>query len=335
MEPSAYDGEMRRVGLWLAVAGALAGCYAPTPAPGAPCDPVSDNCPAEQTCQASGGGFVCAPPGTLVGDARIDSPVVDAPTDAPADAPPPTPDVDSDGIPDATDNCPMIANADQYNEDGDRFGDACDPCPPVADDNPADTDGDGVANACDPRPAIGGDTLVLFEGFSGGIPASWIKNGPWTATGGDAHIAALGGKANLSFPAPTTGHHTISAGVVVDDLPSSGDAAVGVVTSWDHVARTGLYCHLTQWTGEKAVVLNAVASSGTVLDSTTYEMTAGAPYVLDFRRDAASYGCTGTRGNTSATASGSSPVTASTAETGLRVVHADATYAWVMVVSNN
>jgi len=332
---AAYDGRMRWSRVWPAVASALAGCYAPTPAPGAPCDPTSDNCPSGQTCQPSGGGFVCAAPGTLVEDARLDGPVVDAPTDTPADSPPVNLDGDGDGVPDTTDNCPAIANADQYNEDGDRFGDVCDPCPPIADDNPADTDGDGVANACDPRPAIGGDAIVLFEGFTGGLPATWIKLGSWTATGGKASIAASGGKANLTFPAPITGHHTIRAGVRVDNLPSGSDAAIGVLTTYDHTARTGLYCHLTQWTAEKAVVLNAVASSGNVLDSTTYEMTAGAAYVLDLRRDATNYGCTGTRGTTSATAAGASPVTASTSETGLRVVRADATFAWVMVVSNN
>lgn len=36
------------------------------------------------------------------------------------------PDGDSDGVPDATDNCPTVANADQANSDGDALGNACD-----------------------------------------------------------------------------------------------------------------------------------------------------------------------------------------------------------------
>lgn len=36
------------------------------------------------------------------------------------------PDGDGDGVPDATDNCPTAANADQANADGDALGDACD-----------------------------------------------------------------------------------------------------------------------------------------------------------------------------------------------------------------
>lgn len=38
-------------------------------------------------------------------------------------------DSDGDGIPDATDNCPLIANPTQSNADGDSAGDACDGCP--------------------------------------------------------------------------------------------------------------------------------------------------------------------------------------------------------------
>jgi hypothetical protein len=41
-------------------------------------------------------------------------------------------DEDGDGIADAFDNCPGLANADQANRDGDGVGDACDPAPLVA-----------------------------------------------------------------------------------------------------------------------------------------------------------------------------------------------------------
>lgn len=39
---------------------------------------------------------------------------------------PPAPDADSDGVPDSSDNCPTVANADQANADTDSLGDACD-----------------------------------------------------------------------------------------------------------------------------------------------------------------------------------------------------------------
>jgi len=41
-------------------------------------------------------------------------------------------DADDDGVPDASDNCPMTANADQSDIDGDLAGDACDSCPATA-----------------------------------------------------------------------------------------------------------------------------------------------------------------------------------------------------------
>src|SRR5439155_1233083 len=50
-------------------------------------------------------------------------------------------DSDGDGIPDACDNCPAVANANQADADGDGTGDACDPCPA---DPLNDQDGDGV-----------------------------------------------------------------------------------------------------------------------------------------------------------------------------------------------
>jgi Thrombospondin type 3 repeat len=52
---------------------------------------------------------------------------------------PAEPDGDGDGIPDARDNCPGVANADQRDTDGDGVGDACDPCPADATCRPVTT----------------------------------------------------------------------------------------------------------------------------------------------------------------------------------------------------
>jgi hypothetical protein len=50
------------------------------------------------------------------------SPVNDQPADA-----------DGDGVPDAQDNCPSVANSNQSDSDGDGVGDACDHCPGTTD----------------------------------------------------------------------------------------------------------------------------------------------------------------------------------------------------------
>src|SRR3954469_11971442 len=57
------------------------------------------------------------------------------------------PDGDSDGVPDAGDNCVSVANASQADLDGDQIGDACD----------ADIDDDGWSNGSDAFPRNAGE----------------------------------------------------------------------------------------------------------------------------------------------------------------------------------
>lgn len=64
------------------------------------------------------------------------------------------PDSDGDGVPDSTDNCPALANADQANADGDTLGDACDNCPNNTNAAQTDTDGDTVGDDCDNCPNV-------------------------------------------------------------------------------------------------------------------------------------------------------------------------------------
>jgi len=112
-------------------------------------------------------------------------------------------DVDQDSIPDARDNCPTVANADQrdddadgkgdacdgcafcmpcargpdHDEDGDKLADGCDNCP--AYDNPSqeNADGDDLGDACDPSGAV--HRRRLFDGFATLSP-EWLQKGaPW------------------------------------------------------------------------------------------------------------------------------------------------------------
>jgi len=58
---------------------------------------------------------------------------------------------DGDGVPDGTDNCPNVANADQVDRDSDGTGDACDVYP-LDETETADTDADGIGDNADAFP---------------------------------------------------------------------------------------------------------------------------------------------------------------------------------------
>ena len=58
------------------------------------------------------------------------------------------PDGDNDGVGDACDYCPELAD-DGSDSDGDGLGDACDICPLDADPDQSDIDLDGIGDACD------------------------------------------------------------------------------------------------------------------------------------------------------------------------------------------
>jgi len=65
-------------------------------------------------------------------------------------------DTDDDGIPDAFDNCPSTANANQVDTDSDGYGDACDNCPVTCNSQQLDADYDGTGDVCDTTPGCGG-----------------------------------------------------------------------------------------------------------------------------------------------------------------------------------
>jgi len=68
-------------------------------------------------------------------------------------------DTDQDGIPDDSDNCPLVANQDQLDADADGVGDACDNCPINGNPDQADSDQNGIGNIC--QAPDGPDTATI------------------------------------------------------------------------------------------------------------------------------------------------------------------------------
>src|SRR5262249_26559024 len=62
----------------------------------------------------------------------------------------PPADTDADGVPDAADDCPLVANPGQLDADGDGIGDACDNCAVTANPDQLDSDFDGIGNGAPP-----------------------------------------------------------------------------------------------------------------------------------------------------------------------------------------
>lgn len=64
------------------------------------------------------------------------------------------PDDDNDNLPDQRDNCPLVSNPDQMDRDLDKVGDVCDNCLSRSNPSQQDSDGDGVGDICDNCPTI-------------------------------------------------------------------------------------------------------------------------------------------------------------------------------------
>jgi hypothetical protein len=202
--------------------GSVSPCSAVAPAPEA-CNNVDDNCngTVDEGCDDDGDGYcdatlpiegtpdICPNGGgdgndtnneinpgadeTCDGidndtDGQTDEGHVDSDDDGTADCV--DEDDDGDGEPDATDNCPLAANASQTNADGDAQGDLCDDdddndgipdeadnCPVVNNPSQFDIDLDGKGDACDEDEDGDG-----FPDDSDNCP---LKPGPQTDTDGD------------------------------------------------------------------------------------------------------------------------------------------------------
>jgi len=83
-----------------------------------------------------------------------------------------TPTRTTNGVSNASDNCPSVANADAGGHRPRRLGDACDDCRLVSNATQADGDGDGVGDACDNCPGTSNASQADGDGDGKGTPAT-------------------------------------------------------------------------------------------------------------------------------------------------------------------
>jgi hypothetical protein len=301
--------------VWLVL---VFGCYAASPPAGVPCDPLAPRCPSGQMCVSRGGDFVC------------DTEPGDVPADGSTDTSSPN-DLDGDGVANATDNCPMIANANQANEDGDSTGDACDNCPPFPSMG-ADADGDGVGDICDPHLLIPGDSITLFEGFAGpALPPGWIANGMWSiAQGTLVSIAQNNELSTLVIPYTSTPHQTISAFMTITALENTLGGSLGVVDQFN--GDQGLHCGGGRAGGDLFGMINA--ANGVFVNSEPHPFAVGTLYRITLSRTDKTYDCSTIQasGDTVQTA-GDFDNTMGT-QIGFRNRTASAMFPWIMVVKS-
>ncbi|MFN8392876.1 MAG: thrombospondin type 3 repeat-containing protein [Bdellovibrionota bacterium] len=147
-------------------------------------------------------------------------------------------DSDGDGIPDSSDNCPSVSNANQLNTDGDSQGDVCD----------NDDDNDGIADGsdCAPLDAAKWRTVAYSDPDGDGVrnstsPTTVSCYGTSAPAGFTANTSALDNCPSVSNPTQTNTDNDANGDACDTDDDNDGtldtnDCAPLDSTKWRNLA---------------------------------------------------------------------------------------------------
>lgn len=109
-----------------------------------------------------------------------------------------------------------------HDEDGDGIDDACDGCPHVADPEQVDSDGDGVDDVCDPFPDTPTESIAVFDPFRS-LQSFWVVPAlAPTVTGDSLEFDAVGSQAFLNLlPTPTDDYYEFGGAIGAAGPPST------------------------------------------------------------------------------------------------------------------
>jgi hypothetical protein len=299
----------------LGAAVVIAGCYAPTVADGVPCGDGS-SCPTGQSCDID---QRCRIDPLDAGSSELDAPTADA-----------SDDIDDDGILNAADNCPAMANTDQRDHDGDSHGDVCDNCPHIANESQAATmDADLVGDACDPDQGRL-DTMSRFEGFYE-TPAGWTMPGGWGVANGKLTATVTSGfqfaYLNSNVAADVT---VVTAAGMVPGTPTPNVSVLAhVAPATSQYYRCGV---VASTTGRAEITLNT-GTNFTTIDQINYVTPSYSDITVRIDLTGANLTCAARAGPETANLAGSSSGAAGN-RIGLRVREATGSFDYVVVFTH-
>lgn len=168
-------------------------------------------------------------------------------------------------------------SVDDFDEDVDGIGNADDRCPHLADESSIDLDGDGISVDCDPDDHDPG-TMVRFYGFDGEVPAELAFEG--------AVETELPG--TITFGAASGGLSTITVkGIVADNVLL--DVGFEILGSAIDGGASTTYDELGVYSAHRSFTTNFPKERGDTCYFGTLEPRAE-PLYLELNEDDASYG---------------------------------------------